>query len=92
MGSGNPLDTEITSRLATKLSKISHEFSIICYIFGNPAGLINCFKAFSPFPCKPIVNVHDIVVVEEFRGQSISLFCYLNLKTWLSRKTVLRLR
>ena len=72
MGGGNPLSTEITSRLANELSKIPHAFSVICYVSGKPAGLINCFDAFSTFKCKPIVNVHDIVVVEEFRGQGIS--------------------
>jgi len=74
MGGSSPLTAEITSRLATELSKTSHAFSIICYIFGKPAGLINCFEAFSTFQCKPIVNVHEIVVVEEFRGQGISYF------------------
>ncbi|MFT7470151.1 MAG: ribosomal protein S18 acetylase RimI-like enzyme [Kiritimatiellia bacterium] len=72
MGGGSPLSTEITSRLATELSKIPHAFSVICYVSGKPAGLINCFEAFSTFKCKPIVNVHDIIVVEEFRGQGIS--------------------
>ena len=72
MGGGRPLSTEITSRLATELSNISHAFSIICYFSGKPAGLINCVEAFSTFQCKPIVNVHDIVVVEEFRDQGIS--------------------
>ena len=50
---GSPLTTEITSRLATELSKISHAFSIICYVSGKPAGLINCFEA------APLLNVNQ---------------------------------
>jgi ribosomal protein S18 acetylase RimI-like enzyme len=73
-GRGSPFTPEITSLLPTELSKISHACSIICYVFRKPAGLINCFEAFSTFQCKPIVNVHDIVVVEEFRDQGISHF------------------
>jgi hypothetical protein len=45
IGGGSPLTTEITSRLATELSKISHAFSIICYVSGKPTGLINWFEA-----------------------------------------------
>lgn len=72
MGGGRPLATEITAKLANELGKIPHAFSVICYVSGKSAGLINCFEAFSTFKCKPVVNVHDIVVVKEFRGQGIS--------------------
>ena len=86
MGGGSPLATEITSRLATELSNISHAFSIICYVSGKPAGLINCFEAFSTFQCKTIVNVHDIVVVEEFRGQGISHLLLLEVESMAVKK------
>jgi len=86
MGGGSPLATEITSRLATELSKISHAFSIICYVSKKPAGLINCFEAFSTFQCKPIVNVHDIVVVEEFRGRGISHLLLLEVENMAVEK------
>lgn len=72
MGGGSPLTPEITSRLADELNHIPHAFSVICYVSEKPAGLINCFEAFSTFKCKPIVNVHDIIVVKEFRGLGIS--------------------
>ena len=72
MGGGNPLAKEITSKLASELSKIPHAFSVICYVSEKPAGLINCFETFSTFKCRPIINVHDIVVVKEFRGLGIS--------------------
>ena len=72
MGGGNPLGPDITSRLASELNQIPHAFSVICYVSGKPAGLINCFEVFSTFKCKPIINVHDIIVVEGYRGQGIS--------------------
>ena len=53
IGTGSPLTTEITSRLATELSKISHACSIICYVSGKPAGLINCFEA------APLLNANQ---------------------------------
>jgi GNAT superfamily N-acetyltransferase len=35
-------------------------------------GLINCFEGFSTFACRPLVNVHDVVVLESHRGRRIT--------------------
>ena len=72
MGGNESLSAYVKQNLALELSKIPHAFSIICYVDGKPAGLINCFEAFSTFKCKPIINIHDITVVSSFRGLSIS--------------------
>ena len=72
MGGGEPLSTEIKASLAGALANIPHAFSIICYVAGKPAGLVNCFEAFSTFKCKPLVNIHDVIVMKDFRGQNIS--------------------
>ncbi len=58
--------------LATELSRRPHAFSVLCYIDGRPAGLVNCFEGFSTFRCKPLVNIHDVVVIDEFRGRGVS--------------------
>lgn len=72
MGGGSPLSNAVKQNLALELSKLPHAFSVICYADGKPAGLINCFEAFSTFKCKPLINIHDIAVVKEFRGLGIS--------------------
>jgi len=72
MGGGTPLEQYVLDNLTTELSKLPHAISIICYIDNNPAGLINCFEAFSTFYCKPIINIHDVMVLEDFRGQGLS--------------------
>ena len=72
MGGGTSLSDHIKQNLAKELSKIPHAFSVICYVNDKPAGLINCFEAFSTFKCQPLINIHDIVVVNEFRGLGIS--------------------
>lgn len=74
MGGGKPLTTEIMSKIANELSNIPHALSVICYVDGKPAGLVNSFEAFSTFKCRPLLNVHDIIVAKEFRGQGISHF------------------
>jgi GNAT superfamily N-acetyltransferase len=73
MGGGKALDEYIINNLADELSQIPHAFSVLCYVDEHPAALANCFEGFSTFKCKPLVNIHDVVVVKEYRGLGISL-------------------
>lgn len=72
MGGGKALDEETKRRLVYELSKRPYAFTVIAYVDGKPAGLANCFEGFSTFACKPLVNVHDIAVLSEYRGHGIS--------------------
>ncbi|OUR69479.1 GNAT family N-acetyltransferase [Bermanella sp. 47_1433_sub80_T6] len=72
MGGGETLNQDVKDNLAKELAKLPHALSLICYVDNKPAGLVNCFEAFSSFMCKPILNIHDVVVLNEFRGQGIS--------------------
>ncbi len=72
MGGGTPLSSIVTENLVSELSKLPHAISVICFVDGKPAGLVNCFEGFSTFKCKPLINIHDVVVLNEFRGLGIS--------------------
>ena len=72
MGGGRPLDREVLDKLADELARLPHAFSVIAYVGSRPVGLANCFELFSTFQCRPLVNIHDMVVLREFRGQGIS--------------------
>lgn len=72
MGGAVGLTEEVKSNLAAELSKRPHAFSLLCYVNNRAAGLINCFEAFSTFKCKPLINIHDVIVVDEFRGHGLS--------------------
>jgi len=72
MGGGEPLSPEVQKSLASKLAEIDGAFSVLAWVDDKPAGLINCFMAFSTFKCKPIVNIHDVAVMSEFRGLGLS--------------------
>jgi len=72
MGGSQQLSESVKSNLANELSKLPDAFSIICYVNNKPAGLVNCFEAFSTFKCKPLINIHDVVVVNELRGLGLS--------------------
>lgn len=72
MGGGQPLKQYVVENLVKELSKLPHAFSVIGYVDNEPAGLINCFEAFSTFSCKPLVNIHDVIVLKKFRGNEVS--------------------
>jgi GNAT superfamily N-acetyltransferase len=72
MGGGQALPSFVQKNLALELAKVPNAFSVLCYVDGKPAGLTNCLQGFSTFKCKPLINIHDVVVVSGFRGNQIS--------------------
>ena len=64
--------TELRDKLAIELARRPHAFSLLCYVDDQPAGLVNCFEGFSTFQCKPLINIHDLVVAPGFRGLGLS--------------------
>ncbi|CAM2780604.1 MULTISPECIES: GNAT family N-acetyltransferase [Pseudomonas] len=72
MGGGHGLSADLLQQLPAELAKRAHAFSVLAFVGGEPAGLVNCFEGFSTFACRPLVNVHDVVVKEPFRGLGLS--------------------
>lgn len=72
MGGGKALAENLINNLAYELSKRPYAFSIISYVEGNAVGLITCFESFSTFSCKPLINIHDVIVLNEYRGYGLS--------------------
>lgn len=72
MGGGAALPGEITRNLARELHQRPHAFTVLCYVDGQAAGMVNCFELFSTFAGKPLINIHDVVVVKACRGRQLS--------------------
>ena len=72
MGGGRPLEQNIVDNVVTELSKLSHAFSVLVYADGKAVGFSNCFELFSTFLCKPLINIHDLAVIDSHRGLGIS--------------------
>ena len=71
MGGGQPIPEETLERLPNCLDQFGTAFSLLAYVDQQPAGLANCFFGFSTFAARKLVNIHDLVVDSEFRGQGI---------------------
>lgn len=72
MGGGAGVPVDVQEHLALEMSKRPHAFSVLAFVAGEPVGMVNCFEGFSTFACRPLVNIHDVMVLEAFRGQGIS--------------------
>ncbi|MBV7265534.1 GNAT family N-acetyltransferase [Erythrobacter ani] len=81
MGGGEPLNPEAKATLAAKMQDYPTAFSLIAYSDGAPAGLANCFVGFSTFAAKPLVNIHDVIVKSEFRGQGVGKALFAEIET-----------
>ncbi len=72
MGGGAELSEFVKSNLVAELQKRQGVHVVLAFVDGSPAGMALCFEGFSTFACKPLLNLHDIVVVATYRGRGIS--------------------
>ena len=72
MGGGMGLSPYARANLGTALKDRQGCSVILAFMNETPAGLLIAFEGFSTFACRPLLNIHDIVVIPEYRGQGIS--------------------
>ncbi|PID41668.1 MAG: GNAT family N-acetyltransferase [Proteobacteria bacterium] len=70
-GGGKPLSEQVKNDLVNALDQVPGAFSVLCFGGDQAIGLMNCFQGFSTFKCQPLINIHDVVVVESHRGKGI---------------------
>jgi len=72
MGGGAELPEFVKSNLASELHKRQGAHVVLAFVDDAPAGMAVCFEGFSTFACKPLLNVHDLIVVRAYRGRGLS--------------------
>ena len=71
MGGGEPLPLATQTRLCDDLAKFLGAISWLAFKDGKPVGLLNALPGYSTFKARPLLNVHDIAVDPEHRGQGV---------------------
>ena len=76
-GGGEPLSAFAKANLARELGRRPQAFSVLAFDgvdvdTAAPVGLVNCIEGFSTFACRPLVNVHDVVVAASHRGRGVA--------------------
>jgi hypothetical protein len=65
MGGAEELSQYAKENLISSLKQIPDAVTILAYVNSKPAGLINAFGGFSTFKCKPLLNIHDLAVLQD---------------------------
>ena len=71
MGNGGPLPPDVLERLITGLREHPTTLIFLAYVDEDVVGIATCFVGFSTFTARPLINIHDLAVLPEFRGQGI---------------------
>jgi ribosomal protein S18 acetylase RimI-like enzyme len=72
MGGGRSLSDYAKANLPAELAKRKSAHVILSFVDTKPAGLIVCLEGFSTFACKPLLNIHDLIVAVPYRGRGLS--------------------
>ncbi|MBY4595324.1 GNAT family N-acetyltransferase [Ottowia caeni] len=75
-GGGESLTAAVKANLVSEMAVRPHLFSILAWSeeggSRRAVGLINCVEGFSTFAARPLINVHDVVVLASHRGQGVA--------------------
>jgi ribosomal protein S18 acetylase RimI-like enzyme len=80
-GGGEPLSDYARAHLTGALAARPFIFSVLAFDGDTPVGLVNAIEGFSTFACKPLVNVHDVVVAVTHRGRGIAARLFAEVET-----------
>jgi GNAT superfamily N-acetyltransferase len=72
MGGGKSLSDYVKTNLSAELAKRKAAHVILAFVDAEPAGLVVCLEGFSTFACKPLLNIHDVIVALPYRGRGLS--------------------
>ena len=73
VGGGIPLPEEIRERLIPGLREAGSAEILLAFRGERVVGAAICFRAFSTFKAKPVLNLHDLTVREKERGRGLGL-------------------
>ena len=71
MGQNRPLDEDVRARLLPGLREHPTTIALLASRDAAPVGIALCFRGFSSFKGKPLINIHDFAIHEDARGQGV---------------------
>lgn len=71
MGQDAPLGDYARKHLIEGLKELGTAFTLLAYRGDVPVGMVNCIYGFSTFYARKLINIHDIAVKPEGRGEGL---------------------
>lgn len=73
LGYRKEIEPEVLSNLVAGLEKIPTAYILLAQDKDRYVGFAICFVGFSTFKAKPLINIHDIGVLKEYRNQGVGI-------------------
>ena len=71
VGGGEPLSSDVRERLIQALREHPTALVLLAFDEKRPVGIAVCFFGLSTFQARPLLNIHDLAVLPEYRGKGI---------------------
>lgn len=71
MGNAKPLDKQQGLKLMEGLKNHPSKLVLFAELNNKLIGLAVCYVNFATFTCMPFINIHDIVVLDEYRNKGV---------------------
>jgi ribosomal protein S18 acetylase RimI-like enzyme len=71
MGIAQDLPAEVRERLVPGLQQHPTTLVFLALDAERSVGIAVCFLGFSTFAARPLINIHDLAVLPEYRGQGV---------------------
>ena len=68
MGDGRDLPRGVCDRLISGLQQHPTTLILLAFDEATPVGIAVCFVGFSTFMARPLINIHDLAVIPDYRG------------------------
>ena len=72
MGGGEALPYSVIGNLCNALAGELGAVTLLAFDGEKAVALVTALRGFSTFKCRPLLNIHDVMVLCEFRGQGLS--------------------
>lgn len=71
MGDGKPLSAQVRQELIPGLRQHPTTIVFLAYADDERVGIAVCFRGFSTFAARPLINIHDFAVLPNHRGLGV---------------------
>lgn len=71
MGTGQDLPADVRARLIPGLQQHPTTLVFLAFEAQKPVGIAVCFQGFSTFAARPLLNIHDLAVLPDYRRHGV---------------------
>ena len=71
MGDGRDLPAAVRERMIPGLRQHPTTLVFLAFDGQEPVGIAVCFRGFSTFAARPLLNIHDLAVMPAYRGRGV---------------------